>query len=222
MEQSFLNFNVFSFFVFGFRIHVNYYNQKNNWRKISHAMLHMYNTQSNKLSKTNQGHICQILCSMWTTSHIGIKYNHEHRKHHPLDYLCWWSNILWETLIKLWLQFLLYFYLQVVQEFFYTFCLLGQTWTILCWSFFLRYFLWLVKMFVYSTLFEIENVSQTLNQLLCGLICGFFKVFQFSRFFNILLWACEHMQVGKVELQKEPLILFIKHVDPNFGNVKKM
>ncbi len=44
----------------------------------------MYNTQSNKLSKTNQGHICQILCSMWTTSHNGIKYNHEHREHHPL------------------------------------------------------------------------------------------------------------------------------------------
>jgi hypothetical protein len=52
----------------------------------------------------------------------------------------------------------------------------------------------LVKMFVYSTFFEIKNVSQILNQLLGGLICGFFKVFQFSRaVFNILLWACEHM-----------------------------
>jgi hypothetical protein len=77
-------------------------------------------------------------------------------------------------------------------------------------------------MFVYSTLFEIEDVSQTLNPLLCGLICGFFKVFQLSRVFNILLWACEHMQVIKAELQKEPLILFIRNVDLNCGDVKKM
>lgn len=28
------------------------------------------------------------------------------------SYLCWWSNTLWETLIRLWLQCLLYFYLQ--------------------------------------------------------------------------------------------------------------
>jgi hypothetical protein len=77
-------------------------------------------------------------------------------------------------------------------------------------------------MFVYSTLFEIENVSQTLNQLLCGLICGFFKVFQFSRVFNILLWACEHMQVIIEKLQNEPLISFIKNVNSNFGDVEKM
>jgi hypothetical protein len=53
-----------------------------NKEEISLAMLHMYNTQSNKFSKTNQGRICQILCSI--TLHNGIKYNHEHRKHHPL------------------------------------------------------------------------------------------------------------------------------------------
>jgi hypothetical protein len=30
------------------------------------------------------------------------------------------------------------------------------------------------------------------------------------------------MQVVKEKLQKEPLILFIRNVDPNFGDVKKM
>jgi hypothetical protein len=50
---------------------------------------------------------------------------------------------------------------------------------------------------------------------------GFSRFFQFLKFFNILLWGCEHMKVIKTELQKEPLILFIWNIHLNLAMLKK-